>query len=90
MPISPENLLYHELVGLDVEISDSPDTSIRGLSGRIVGESKQMLTIRTDMRTVRVAKQVASRMRVVTDLGVCFISGSSLIGKPEDRIGRLN
>jgi ribonuclease P protein subunit POP4 len=90
MAISPENLAYHELVGLHAVICESPDVTLREVSGMIVGESKNMLTIRNDVRTVRIAKQVASRIQLATDHGVCFISGSSLIGRPEDRLARLS
>ena len=89
MTILPENVLYHELVGLDAVISESSDTTLCGITGRIVGESKHMLTIKNNTRTIRVAKQVASKIRLSTGHGVCFISGSSLIGRPEDRLARL-
>jgi RNase P/RNase MRP subunit p29 len=40
--------------------------------------------------TVMIAKKVATKLGLKIDSGVCFISGSSLIGKPEDRLARLH
>src|SRR5688572_9205610 len=79
MTITAENILYHELVGLQVTIQESSDDSLKGLSGKIVAETRNMITVeKADDRTVRVAKEVATKIEIKTDSGVCFISGSSL------------
>ena len=91
MTISQENILYHELIGLKITVRDSTDSSLNGLSGKIVSETRNMITIeKSDGKSVHVAKEVAKKIELVLDSGVCFISGSSLIGKPEDRIARLH
>jgi ribonuclease P protein subunit POP4 len=91
MTISPENILYHELVGLQVIIQESSDISLKGLSGKIVSETRNMITVeKKDGNVSRVAKEIATKIELATDSGVCFISGSSLIGKPEDRLARLH
>jgi len=91
MTISPENILYHELVGLQVIIQESSDISLKGLSGKIVSETRNMITVeKKDGNVIRVAKEIATKIELATDSGVCFISGSSLIGKPEDRLARLH
>jgi ribonuclease P protein subunit POP4 len=89
--VTPENILYHELVGLQVTIQAAHDSTLEGVSGRIVSESRNMITVETvDSRTTSFAKKVARKIKLETDSGVCFISGSSLIGKPEDRLARLH
>ena len=93
MTITPENIVNHEIVGLHAVIQDSSDVTLCGVAGRIVSETKNTFYIRDsshDTRTLQVAKKVAKKIQLVTDSGVCFISGSSLIGKPEDRAARLN
>jgi ribonuclease P protein subunit POP4 len=91
MTISPENILYHELVGLQAIIQESSDISLKGLSGKIVSETRNMIAVeKKDGNVIQVAKEIATKIELATDSGVCFISGSSLIGKPEDRLARLH
>jgi ribonuclease P protein subunit POP4 len=86
----PKNLFVHEIIGLGVKIVESTDPTLEGVSGAVVFETKNMISIRTDSSVKQITKKVAKRIELVTYSGVCFISGSSLIGRPEDRISRLN
>jgi ribonuclease P protein subunit POP4 len=91
MSVTAENILSHEITGLAVKVVESTDPTLRGLSGVVAFETKNMISIRdSSSRIFQVAKKAASKIQVQTDAGVCFISGSSLIGKPEDRISRLS
>ncbi len=89
---SPENVLVHEIIGLDAKIVESTDPTLEGISGSIVFETKNMISIRSDLDSSvkQIAKRAAKKIEIKTHFGVCFISGSSLIGRPEDRISRLN
>jgi len=44
---SIENILYHELIGLKITISESSQSNLKNLSGKIIFESKNMLIVRT-------------------------------------------
>jgi ribonuclease P protein subunit POP4 len=88
--ISPENVLVHEIIGLDAKIVESTDPTLQGVSGTIVFETKNTISIRTDSSVKQIAKKAAKKIEIKTDSGVCFISGSSMIGRAEDRISRLN
>jgi ribonuclease P protein subunit POP4 len=91
MTIAAENVLHHELIGLYARIADASDSTLCGVSGMIVSESRNMFMIENkNGRMIRIAKKVATTIALEVDSGVCFISGSSLIGKPEDRLARLN
>ncbi|TLY07736.1 MAG: hypothetical protein E6K85_09080 [Thaumarchaeota archaeon] len=79
---SPENVLVHEIIGLAAKIVESADPTLEDVSGSIVSETKNMISIRTDSLVKKIA--------IKTYFGDCFISGSSLIGRPEDRISRLH
>jgi len=83
---SPENVLVHEIIGLAAKIVESADPTLEDVSGSIVSETKNMISIRTDSSVKKIAKKIA----IKTYFGDCFISGSSLIGRPEDRISRLH
>jgi len=88
--ISPENALVHEIVGLNAKIAESTDPTLQGISGTIVLETKNTISIRTGSSIKQIAKKAAKKIEIKTESGVCFISGSSMIGRPEDRISRLN
>jgi ribonuclease P protein subunit POP4 len=88
MTVTPKNLLRHELIGLFAKIVESPDPSLRGISGTIVCETKNTISIRKDSIIRQAAKRAAKKIKFQTHSGACFISGSTLIGRPEDRISR--
>ena len=91
MTVTPDNILSHEIIGLDVRLLESTDRRLEGLNGTVVFETRNTLSIRKNSdRMIQIPKQAAKRIEVQTRLGVCFISGSSLIGRPEDRLTRLN
>jgi ribonuclease P protein subunit POP4 len=90
MTVNCQNVLFHEIVGLRVKIVESSDLTLQGSQGTIVFETKNTIFIRKDSVVKQVSKGAAKRLQVQTPSCVCFISGSALIGRPEDRIARLN
>ncbi len=87
--ITAENVLAHEIIGLDARVVESSDPTITGLQGTIVFETKNMISIRSGGKTRRVAKSIAKTIEIRAQSGACFISGPTLIARPEDRISRL-
>ena len=88
--ITAENILAHEIIGLDARIVESSDPTIAGLEGTIVFETKNTISIRSGSgRTRQVAKSAAKTIQIHAQTGACFISGPTLIARPEDRISRL-
>ena len=87
--ITGENILAHEIIGLDARIVESSDPTIAGLEGTIVFETKNTISIRSGSRTRQVAKSAAKTIEIHAQTGACFISGPTLIARPEDRISRL-
>jgi ribonuclease P protein subunit POP4 len=87
---SPENVFVHEIICLDAKIVESTDPTLEGVRGTIVFETKNTISIRTDSSVKQIAKKAAEKIEIKTHSGVCFISGSSLRGRPEDRISRFN
>lgn len=88
MTVNPKNVLQHELIGLFAKIVESPDPTLQGMSGTIVYETKNMILIRNNSVVRQAAKRAAKKIKLQTHSGACFISGSALIGRPEDRIAR--
>ena len=83
--ITSENMIYHELVGLHARMFDSGPYS--GLSGRIVKETRNMITLRSGEVLKSLPKNCINIRLTLPTCG-CFISGKCLIGRPEDRIVR--
>jgi ribonuclease P protein subunit POP4 len=86
---NPENVLVHEIIGLAAKIVESTDPTLEGVSGTVVSETRNTISIRENSSVKLIAKKAAKKMELATHSGVCFISGSSMIGRPEDRISRL-
>jgi ribonuclease P protein subunit POP4 len=87
--ITRENILSHEIIGLKATIEQCSNRFLADLSGRIILETKNMIGIETSRGMKKIPKSVARRIRLDLNSGYsCYISGSSLIGRPEDRISK--
>ena len=86
MAAVPENILRHELIGLNVRISRSPNRTIRGKAGLIVDESKNMLTISKKGRKVLIPKSVATFRFKLAGGQIVEVDGRRLVGRPENRL----
>ena len=84
--IKADTILSHEIIGLEVEILNSSPAS-KTIRGNIIGETKNTILVRTTEGT-KVVPKGNTTIKFKLDSGVCFISSSSLIGRPEDRISR--
>ncbi|MFQ3476170.1 ribonuclease P protein component 1 [Halonotius sp. F2-221B] len=56
MPLTPETLTRHELIGVPLRVADAPNPDLVGLSGRIVSETMQTFVVATDSGEKRVPK----------------------------------
>jgi RNase P/RNase MRP subunit p29 len=90
MNLTCQSVLSRGIVGLQAKILESSDSTLQGIVGTIVFETKSTIFISKDSLVRQVAKRAAKRLQLQTPSCVCFISGSALIGRPEDRISRLN
>jgi RNase P/RNase MRP subunit p29 len=90
MTIKAANIHAHEIIGLGAKIIDSTDLALNCKSGTIVFETRNTISIRIDSTIKQIVKNVARTIEIQTHDGVCFISGTSMIGRPEDRVSRLN
>jgi ribonuclease P protein subunit POP4 len=87
--ITAHNIVAHELIGLDVEITKKDNCVDSKLHGKIVFETKNMILLNTSFGIRRVPKAIVKKARFFLSDGGCFISGISLIGRPEDRVSRI-
>jgi RNase P/RNase MRP subunit p29 len=57
MPLTPETLTKHELIGVPMRVADAPNPDLVGISGRVVSETMQTFVVATDSGAKRVPKQ---------------------------------
>ena len=87
--ITGTNILAHEVIGLEAKIVRSTNKALLGLAGTIVFETKNTFAIRSGRTTKIIPKTAAKKLEIATQNGACFISGSSMIARPEDRLTRF-
>ncbi|MFP4116622.1 MAG: ribonuclease P protein component 1 [Candidatus Aenigmatarchaeota archaeon] len=81
-----ENLPRHELIGLEMEVVESENTSEEGIHGKVVDEHKSVLKVECegDEKTLRKRGRV---FKFELPSGKkCKIEGELLEGRPEERI----
>lgn len=83
--ITPKNLIRHELIGLEVEVSSSTDPTLEGCRGRVIDETRNMLIIESGKRRKKVAKAIC-RFRFRLDMAVVEVDGRRIVGRPQDRV----
>jgi len=88
MPLLPSNLPRHELIGLEVEILDSRDPGLRGLRGRVVDETKNMLKIRVGGKVKSVPKSIVYLRFILPEGEEVRLEGKGLVARPEERVKR--
>ncbi len=84
--ISSRNVLRHELIGLDVLVSGAANPGLKGLSGRIIDETRNMLVIETPKGIKRVVKMHSILRVALPSRELVEIDGSVLVIAPEKRI----
>jgi ribonuclease P protein subunit POP4 len=88
--ITKENILRHELIGLPVEVVQAANPAQRGIAGRIVDETRNMLVIGTPGGTKRIEKAHATFRITLPGGTVVDVSGSALVSQPEKRISKTS
>lgn len=88
--VTGRNLARHELIGLPVRVVRSADSSLDGLSGRVVDETRNMLVLRRDAdgRQLRVAKEHCTFRFGLPGGLTADLDGSGIRFRPEDRVKR--
>ncbi|MEM5879379.1 MAG: ribonuclease P protein component 1 [Candidatus Aenigmatarchaeota archaeon] len=87
MPITPQNLVRHELIGLEVKISNSTDPSQKGLKGKIIDETYNTFKIEsTDGKEKIIPKANSVFIFTLPCGGRVEVDGKLLVARPEDRI----
>jgi len=87
MPISPSNVVRHELISLPVKIEKSADPTHVGLKGKVIDETYNTLKIETkEGKEKIIPKSNSIFIFTLPNKIKVQIDGKVLIGRPEDRI----
>jgi ribonuclease P protein subunit POP4 len=80
-----KNLVKHELIGLNIEIINSKNPTLKGVSGKIIDETKSTIKIKSQKGTKIIIKDQI-KMLITIDNKKIEVDGSKLVGKLEDRL----
>jgi len=85
-PITPENVLKHEIIGLDTRVSGGTNKQLVGLKGKIIDETRNTITI-FDGKYKRIVPKDVAILRIRLPDGIWVeVNGKKLVGRPEDRV----
>jgi len=82
-----KNIVLHELIGLDLKVLKSRDMAQRGISGRIINETKNTLVVSTANGTKRLVKKV-SVFRLSINRKRFVVDGNEINFRPYERIDK--
>lgn len=83
MPITPENLPRHELIGLECEVVDSNDENLIGIKGEVLNETQSLLRI----GDTKVEKKICTFRFELPSGKKIEMEGKLIDKRPEERIG---
>jgi len=87
MPITPHNLVKHELISLPVKIDKCTDKTLEKISGKVIDETYNMLKIETkDKKEKLIPKKNSIFIFTLPDKTKVKVDGKLLLARPEDRI----
>jgi ribonuclease P protein subunit POP4 len=86
MPIRPENIMRHELIGLKTIVARSSNLSLVGTRGRIIDETRNTVKLSTRQGDKVVPKGVAVFRFDLSDGTIVEVEGAKLVGRSENRM----
>ena len=86
VPITPENIIKHELIGLDVKVDNCCNKQIIGMRGKVIYETKNALIIETKREKKIIPKNIAKFQFKLPSGTIVNVDGIKLFGKPENRL----
>lgn len=85
MKVTPDILRY-EFIGAKGLVAASPNSNLMGISGLVVGETRNTFALRNMGITRSIVKEAATFDFTFNDGTVVEIDGKLLVGRSEDRL----
>ena len=86
MPITSQNILAHEWIGLQVTVKAAPDPGLSGLVGIVRDETRNTLLIEVRNHLVTVPKLNTQFIATLPTGEAILVEGPPLKHRPEDRV----
>ena len=80
-----KDLVKEKLIGTYIEITDSKNPTFKGLKGKIINETKNTFTIKTEKGEKKLIKNQV-KMLIEENNKKIEIEGIKLVGRSEDRL----
>ncbi len=84
--MNPNDIVRHELIGLEAKVARAANKSLIGLKGVVVEESKNTLTLASRKGKLMVPKNVATFRFTLKDGTLVEVEGYRLVARPENRL----
>ena len=84
--ITPYNVLRHELVGLKTKIVKAKHKAYEKISGTIIEETRNTITIKQENKEKKVLKESITLEMTLDGNTRVSVHGKLLLARPEDRI----
>lgn len=84
--IDKRNFARYELVGLGATVVDAKNKSLVGISGRVVDETRNTLTLESKDHAAKKLLKEQVTLKFEHDHDEVTVDGKTLLGRPEDRL----
>ena len=84
--ITEQNILLHELVGLDAEVIKSTNKDVIGIQGTIIDETKSMLILDTKKGIKKIQKD-HNEWKFSLNFNDIIVQGNKIAKRSHDRLG---
>ncbi|TLX67592.1 MAG: hypothetical protein E6K94_01765 [Thaumarchaeota archaeon] len=79
-------MLQFEFIGRNAEIEYGSSNNQKKINGKIIFETKNTISLSNDSKLYVIPKKSIRRLGLIFQDEICFMNGSMLIGRPEDRL----
>lgn len=87
MPITPRNILQHELIGLYAEVKEAKNRLQKGIKGLVVNETKNMLWIEDEKGEIKkIPKKDTKFLFTLQNGKKVLVDGNEILARPEERL----
>lgn len=91
MPVTPNNIVFHELVGLHLRVHESTSADLVGVEGQVIDETMKTIVIRDVAGKRKVLLKHAQAFAFILPQGgkQVLVPGDLLAGRPWDRLKNI-
>lgn len=76
----------YEFIGRNAQIDYGPTDNQRKVSGKIIFETKNTISLANEFKKYIIPKKTIQRISLIFKDEICIMNGSMILGRPEDRL----